>query len=61
MLELLHPDFVPPDYKGDLSAPGVDETRPASVEDDVLSISRTEAYGWVVKRLPCILEDFREK
>lgn len=49
-----------PDNEGDLAAPGVDETGPAGVKSDVLSISCTEADGRVVERLPGVLEDWKE-
>lgn len=55
-----HSHFVSPDNKGHLAAPGIDETGPAGVQNDVFSISCTEPDGWVVKRLPCVLEDCRE-
>lgn len=49
-----------PNNKGDLAAPGVDKTGPAGVQDDVFSISCTEADGRVVKWLSCVLKDCRE-
>jgi len=57
----LHADFVSSNNKGDLSAPGVDKTGPARVQDDVFSISCTDADGRVVKRLPCTLNNCRER
>lgn len=54
-----HPYFVPPNYKGDFSAPRVYKTGPAGVKNDIFSISCTESDGRVVKWLACILKNCR--
>lgn len=44
MCSLLRPDFVPSDDKGHLAAPRVDETGPAGVQGDVVSILTAKTH-----------------
>lgn len=52
-----HANFVSADDEGNFAAPGIDETGPAGVYGNVLSITSTEADR-VVKRLASILQDW---
>lgn len=47
----LRSNFVPSDYKGDLSAPWIDETGPASIQSYIFSVSSTESDWWIIKWL----------
>lgn len=61
----LRPNFVSSNNKGNFSTPRVDETGPAGVHGDIISIPSAKPDWWVVKRLPSILkncnEGFKEK
>lgn len=56
----LRSHFVAPNNKRHLSAPGVDERRPAGVEGQIFSAAGAHPQRRVVKRLPGELKDWKQ-
>lgn len=55
----LRPDFMSSNDEGHFAAPRVDETRPAGVQCDVISILAAQTHRRVFKRrLTCILQHY---
>lgn len=60
LLRILRSDFVAPYDERHLPAPGVDKGRPASVDGQIFPAAGAHPQGWILKRLPCKLKDWRE-
>lgn len=56
----LRPNFVSANNKWNFSTPRVDETGPAGVHGDIISIPSAKPDWWIVKRLPSILKNCNE-